>query len=43
MAAAAVILFSSLRESPMESLAGIALTALGIPVYLIWKKRVTRR
>ena len=41
MVAAAGILVSSLRESPVESLAGIGLTALGVPVYLIWKKRVT--
>jgi APA family basic amino acid/polyamine antiporter len=43
MLAAAGILASSLRESPIESLAGLGLTALGIPVYFIWRKRVTGR
>lgn len=40
MIAAAGILVSSLRESPVESLAGLGLTAAGIPVYIIWKKGV---
>jgi len=39
MVAAMGILISSLRESPVESLAGLGLTVLGIPVYLIWNKR----
>jgi APA family basic amino acid/polyamine antiporter len=41
MAAGAGILVSSLRESPVESLAGLGLTALGIPVYVLWRKRVS--
>jgi APA family basic amino acid/polyamine antiporter len=41
MLAAAGILVSSLRESPVESLAGLGLTALGIPVYIIWKKLIS--
>ena len=42
MAASAGILVSSLRESPVESLAGAGLTLLGIPVYLIWQRRRAR-
>jgi len=42
MAAGGGILVSSLREFPVESLAGLGLTALGIPVYLFWRKRVIR-
>jgi len=37
--ASAGILVSSLLESPVESLAGVGLTLLGIPVFLIWKGR----
>ena len=33
------ILLNTLFERPVESLAGIGLTLLGIPVYLHWKKR----
>jgi basic amino acid/polyamine antiporter, APA family len=32
------ILASSLIENPVASLAGIGLTLLGVPVYLVWKK-----
>jgi len=39
MLASAGILVSSLLESPVESLAGVGLTLLGIPVYLLWKRR----
>ena len=39
MAASAAILVSSLLENPVESMAGLALTALGIPVYRIWRGR----
>ena len=39
MAASAAILVSSLLENPVESMAGLALTAMGIPVYLIWRGR----
>ena len=39
MAASAGILASTLRENPVESLAGVGLTALGIPVYFLWKRR----
>ncbi len=42
MAASAGILASSLRESPVESLAGAGLTVLGIPVYLVWQRRKAR-
>ncbi len=37
--ASAGILVSSLWERPVESLAGAGLTLLGIPVYLVWKRR----
>ena len=37
--ASAGILLNTLLERPLESLAGVALTAAGIPVYLIWCKR----
>ena len=37
--ASAGILLNTLLERPLESLAGVALTAAGIPVYLIWRKR----
>ena len=40
MIASAGILVSSLLESPAESLAGLLLTALGIPVYRLWRRRV---
>jgi len=33
------ILLNTLIEKPVESLAGIAFTALGIPAYFYWKKK----
>ena len=39
MVASAGILVSSFIETPVESLAGLALTALGIPVYFLWQRR----
>lgn len=33
------ILINTLIESPVESLAGIGITLIGIPVYYLWKKR----
>ncbi len=33
------ILFNTLIEKPVESLAGIGLTIIGIPVYYIWKRK----
>jgi APA family basic amino acid/polyamine antiporter len=39
MAASAGILVSSFVETPIESLAGMVLTALGIPVYHLWRRR----
>ena len=41
MVAAGGILVSSFVETPVESLAGMVLTALGIPVYRIWRSRVS--
>ena len=38
IAASVGILINTLLEKPAESLAGLALTALGIPLYLYWKK-----
>lgn len=32
------ILFNTLIEKPVESLAGVALAIIGIPVYFIWKR-----
>ncbi|MCK5057530.1 MAG: amino acid permease [Candidatus Aminicenantes bacterium] len=37
--ASAGILINTLLESPVESLAGIGITLLGIPVYYAWKKK----
>ncbi len=33
------VLLNALREKPLESLAGLAFTAIGIPIYYIWKKK----
>jgi APA family basic amino acid/polyamine antiporter len=33
------ILLATLIERPVESLAGIGLTALGVPVYMLWSRR----
>ncbi len=37
--ASAGILFNTLFESPVESLAGIGLTLIGIPIYYYWKNK----
>lgn len=37
--ASAGILLNTLLESPVEALAGIALTGLGVPVYFAWRRR----
>jgi len=39
MLASAGILVSSFIETPKESLAGLVLTALGIPVYFLWHRQ----
>lgn len=39
IAASAGILLNTLIEKPVESLAGLVLTALGIPVYFYWKRK----
>jgi APA family basic amino acid/polyamine antiporter len=36
------ILLNTLLEKPIEALAGIFLTALGIPAYFYWKRRLQR-
>ncbi len=33
------ILLNTLFEKPVESLAGVGLTILGIPVYYFWKRK----
>ncbi|MGB8951363.1 MAG: amino acid permease [Candidatus Aminicenantales bacterium] len=40
--ASAGILINTLLEKPVEALAGILFTALGIPVYLFWKRKKNR-
>jgi APA family basic amino acid/polyamine antiporter len=35
-----VILINTLIEKPVEALAGLGLTALGIPVYFYWKRKL---
>lgn len=35
------ILINTLIEKPVESLAGIGLLLLGIPVYMFWKRRAS--
>lgn len=35
------ILLNTLIEKPVESLAGVGLTAIGIPVYFFWRKKTT--
>jgi APA family basic amino acid/polyamine antiporter len=37
--ALAGILVNTLIKKPVESLTGLALMAIGIPVYFMWKKR----
>jgi APA family basic amino acid/polyamine antiporter len=39
--ASAGILLNTLIERPVEALAGIGLTGLGIPVYMLWRRRTT--
>ena len=39
IAASAGIMINTLLESPVESLTGIGITLLGIPVYYYWKRR----
>jgi len=39
MLAAAGILVSGFVETPVESIAGLVLTALGVPVYRLWRRR----
>ncbi|HEU0142850.1 MAG TPA: amino acid permease, partial [Bryobacteraceae bacterium] len=36
---AAFVLISTLRNSPRESLMGLALIAAGIPFYFVWKRK----
>ena len=36
------ILLNTLLEKPVEALAGLLLTALGIPAYFYWKSRSRR-
>ncbi len=43
IAASAGILLNTLIEKPVESLAGLALTALGIPVYFYWKRKKDKK
>jgi len=33
------ILLNTLVQQPMESLSGLVLIAVGLPAYLIWKRR----
>jgi len=42
MVASAGILVSSFIETPVESLAGLVITGLGIPVYHLWRRRRVR-
>jgi APA family basic amino acid/polyamine antiporter len=34
------ILFNTLVERPVEALAGVGLTVIGIPVYFFWRKKI---
>jgi APA family basic amino acid/polyamine antiporter len=36
------ILFNTLIEKPVESLTGLGITALGIPVYFYWKRKSSK-
>ena len=36
------ILINTLIEKPVESLAGIILTLIGIPVYYFWKRKTSQ-
>ena len=38
---AAALEFSTLRDRPVQSLAGIALILLGLPFYFYWKRRLS--
>jgi amino acid transporter len=40
---AAVLVLSTLRDSPSASLKGIGLILLGLPFYFYWKKRIQKR
>ena len=35
------ILINTLIEKPLESLAGVGITLIGVPVYYFWKKKTT--
>ncbi|HZX09714.1 MAG TPA: hypothetical protein VFG01_02105 [Acidobacteriota bacterium] len=37
------ILINTLIEKPVESLAGVILTLLGIPVYFYWKRKALKK
>ena len=39
LAALAALMLNTLSERPVESIAGLGLLLLGVPVYLLWKRR----
>ena len=39
LAALAALMMNTLSERPAESIAGLGLLLLGVPVYLFWKRR----